>query len=91
MMPSLLLRFATAPVVAVSAGELDLVLDETEVARQVETALSGPIRVLVADDHFLVQERTPKGELLLRLLSSRQEADRFVDDRLDAYERMWDG
>ena len=91
MMHGVLTRIAGAPVTAVSADELDLVLGEADVARQVETALSGPIRILVADGRVLVQERTPKGELLIRRLASRQEAERFVDDRLEAYERMWDG
>jgi hypothetical protein len=89
--PDLLARLTAAPVVAVSPDELESVLAEAEVARLVETSLSGPIRVLAAADRILVQERTPEGQLLLRQLESRADADRFVDDRLAAYERMWDG
>jgi len=91
MAPDLLARLSTASVVAVSPDELASVLEEAEVARLVETSLSGPIRVLAAADRVLVQERTPEGQLLLRQLPSRADAERFVDDRLAAYERMWDG
>lgn len=40
---------------------------------------------------FLVQEQTPSGEVLVRRFATRDDADAFVDDRLQTYDRMWDG
>ncbi len=39
----------------------------------------------------MVQETTDKGKIVLRRFDSDGEAFRFVADRLDTYERMWDG
>ena len=39
----------------------------------------------------VVQEQTSQGQLLGRVLPSVDEANRLVDDRLAAYDRMWNG
>lgn len=74
-------------------GETDLaaLLDESKALRVETPAGVSPIRVLAAAGAVLVQETSDRGKILVRLFGDREEADRFVDRRLDTYDRMWDG
>ena len=76
---------------ALDREALPVLLEATEVIRADDTCVAGWIRILRINDHFAVQEQTPDGEILLRRLISREAAERFVEDRLNDYERMWDG
>mgnify|MGYP001818406341 FL=1 len=78
-------------VVEVSHDDLAALLDLSVVASESSTGLAGRIRTLRLGDRVLVQERTPKGQHYVRRLASEDAARRFVQSRLDAYERMWDG
>jgi hypothetical protein len=66
-------------------------LEAAEILRQDNTCVAGWIRILSVDGAILVQEETPEGNALARRLPSIEDANRFVDDRLGTYERMWDG
>ncbi len=78
-------------VISFAREDLDALLELTEVLRQGTTGIAGRIRTLRFGDRILVQERNPEGEHFLRVLPSEEVAARFVDARLAAYERMWDG
>jgi hypothetical protein len=39
----------------------------------------------------VVQEQTPQRRYLVRVMSSLERAQSFVDDRLATYDKMWDG
>lgn len=78
-------------VVAFPREELGSLLEQTATLREVDTSIAGRIRILRSDDRILVQERTPKGEHFIRELASEDQAAAFVEARLAAYERMWDG
>jgi hypothetical protein len=74
------------------AGGLAELLGSSETVREENTFMAGAIRILVIRDKVVVQEQTPDtADVIVRACSSRDEADRFVDERLSAYERMWDG
>ena len=77
--------------IALESEMLVALLEEADVIRDDDTCLAGRIRVLLLDGVILVQERTPKGQILVRRLADEGTAHRFVDDRLAVYERMWDG
>jgi hypothetical protein len=66
-------------------------IDAAELLREDDTHLAGWIRVLALGGSILVQEETPKGEVLVRRMPSRDSAERFVDLRMQSYERMWNG
>jgi hypothetical protein len=74
----------------VDASSWEAILIAAEVLREDDTTIAGPIRVLAFDDALWVQEQAPDGRLLLRRFNDRA-ADRFVDRRLETYDRMWDG
>ena len=78
-------------IIVLDGETLSELLDAAEVIRADNTSVSGWIRILRIDRHFVVQEQTPRGEILVRRLNSRKAAERFIEDRLKDYERMWDG
>jgi hypothetical protein len=77
--------------VSLAAEDLAPLLAHTATLFDHDTSIAGHIRILGFDGLVLVQEQTPEGELFVRQLPSEEAARRFVDARLAAYERMWDG
>lgn len=78
-------------VTSLTRQDFDALLAQTEVLREDATGIAGRIRTLRFEGAIMVQERNPEGEHFLRILPSEEAAARFVDARLAAYERMWDG
>jgi len=78
-------------IVTLGPEDLGELLESAETVREVDTGISGRIRILIVADNVIVQEQTPKDEVLVRRMLSLEEAERFVEQRLVAYERMWDG
>jgi len=75
----------------IEEDDLKSVLDNSEIIRVEDTYLSDFIRVLKYDEKFFVQETTFKKEILIRKMDSMNDVDFFVQERLDYYERKWDG
>lgn len=84
-------RLSGGAIVELTAGELNVLLAAGEVVREDDTKISGTIRIVSVDGVVAVQEQTPKNVILIRALSSLQDAQRLVEERLDTYDRMWDG
>jgi len=72
-------------------NELKTILDNCEIVRVEDTHLSDFIRVLNYENKLFVQETTFKQEILIRKMDSMKDVDSFVQERLDYYERKWDG
>ncbi len=87
----LIAQIGDIAIVALDGEALSELLEAAEVIRADDTCIAGWIRILRIKDHFAVQEQTPDGELLVRRLISREAAERFIEVRLNDYERMWDG
>ncbi len=75
----------------IEEDELKSVLDNSEILRVEDTHLSDFIRILKYDGNLFAQEISFKKEIILRKMSSIEDADMFVQERLDYYERKWDG
>ena len=75
----------------IDEDNLKSVLDNSETLRVEDTYLSDFIRVIKYDEKLFVQETTIKKEILIRKMDSMKDADFFVQERLDYYERKWDG
>jgi len=84
-------RLASSPVVEVTELELDRLRASGDAVRDEDTMIAGRIRVLSLDGMIVVQEQTPRGRFLVRLMPSLELAHAFVDRRLATYEKMWDG
>ena len=75
----------------IEEDELELALDHSEILRVEDTYLSDFIRIIKYDEKLFVQETTFKKEIIIRKMDSMKEVDYFVKERLDFYERKWDG
>ena len=72
-------------------NELNNILSFSEIKFEQNTLISDYIRIVKIDDKFVVQEKTDKNEIALHEFNNEQEAEKFVNERLDIYEKMWDG
>ena len=88
---SILSQFETKNIVLISSQELNTLLSRVEIVLEVDTLISHMIRILKVNATFWVQEKSPKNEIILRTFTSEKAAKGFVDDRLQIYEKMWDG
>ena len=75
----------------IDEADLKTVLDNSELLKIEDTHLSDFIRVLKYEDNLFIQETTFKNEILIRKMNSMKDVDYFVKERLDFYERKWDG
>ena len=71
--------------------ELNKVLSFSEIKYEKNTLISDYIRIVKIEGKIVVQEKTDKNEIALHLFDNEEEAQKFVDERLDIYEKMWDG
>jgi len=74
-------------------NEADLIelLSHSEVIIQKDTYISDKIRLLKFNDELILQEKTTKDECLIRIVKTKKEAEGFIEQRLEIYNRMWDG
>ena len=84
-------KLAEATVVELTPDELVELLTAADIVLEEDTKISGPIRVLSIDGATVVQEQTPKRVLLARSMRSVDDARQLVAERLETYDRMWDG
>ena len=88
---SILIQFETRSIVIISLQELKTLLSQVEIILEADTLISHMIRILKISATFWVQEKSPKNEILLRTFASEKAAKEFVENRLQIYEKMWDG
>ena len=91
MFDEILKKFEDQKIVLLPKIRLDEILEATDVLEEKNTLVSDKIRILKYEDNIIAQEITSRDELALRLMSSLEEAEEFVANRLDVYEKMWDG
>jgi hypothetical protein len=74
-------------------SELDLkeLLALSKLIIEENTYISDKIRLLKFNDELILQEKTTKDEYLIRIVKTKKEAEGFIEQRLEIYNRMWDG
>ena len=75
----------------IDENDLQFILKDWKLVKEVDTILSDFIRLFNYQNNLFIQETTFKKEILLRKIESLEDADKFIQDRLDYYERKWDG
>lgn len=75
----------------ITESELNHLLSVAEIMLEENTHISDKIRLLKLDDELIIQEKTTKDELLIRSVKSKKEAEEFIKERLEIYDKMWDG
>jgi hypothetical protein len=73
------------------SDQLEKILSLSEIVLEKDTLISDLIRILKINRQIIVQEKTDKSEIALHLLQNEVEANKFVNKRLETYEKMWDG
>ncbi len=87
----LLQRLAEEEIVPLTAAEWQEVRDAFEVVERHPTLLAGELVVVHSDAGLLAVEEPRAGERVVRRLGDAAAMRAFVKERLDTYERMWDG
>lgn len=77
--------------IIIANQELEAILKDSEILREEDTHLSDYIRLLEYDYNLFIQETSLTNEIIIRKTSSMQDADLFIKERLEFYERKWDG
>jgi len=90
-MNSLVNEIGKVKVYLLSPTQLDELLNSVEIIFERDTLISGYIRILKFNNHYLTQETTDKNEVALRLFEDKASAEDLVRDHLDTYDQMWDG
>jgi len=75
----------------ISESELNELLLHSKMIIEEDTYISDKIRLFEFEDDLIIQEKTTKDEYLLRVMKTKKEAEEFIKQRLEIYNRMWDG
>jgi len=84
-------RLRREAVVPLTAAEWEEVGPAFEVVERHSTFLAGELLVVRSGAGLFAVEAPSTGERVVRRLPDEAEVRRFVRERLDTYERMWDG
>ena len=75
----------------ISGDDLTEMLQTSEIIFEQDTRIRDMIRILKVKDHFFLQEKTNLGEIIVRQFDSEEDALRLVNERMEIYDKMWDG
>ena len=70
---------------------LDEILKGSEILEEKDTYFSDMIRILRIGKNIVVQEKSNKNEAVFRKIQTMDEAETFINSRLEVYENMWNG
>lgn len=82
---------STKKIKVINAGQLEVLKNSAEIITERDTLISGSIRIMRIDDIYLLQETTNKSEITLRIFPSLESATDLLNERMEIYEKMWDG
>jgi len=75
----------------INENDLNELLTNSELLIEENTYISDKIRLLKINDDLILQEKTTKDEYLIRHIKTKAEAEKLIKERLEIYEKMWDG
>lgn len=84
-------KLKTKKYIVITADELSELLKSSKIVFEQDTRLRDYIRILQIDDHIILQETSNTGEIIIRSFENVIEAMNLVNDRLQVYDKMWDG
>jgi hypothetical protein len=71
--------------------ELNELLLKSQRIVEKDTLISDKIRLLKHNNQLILQEKTTKDEYLIRIVKSVEEGEELIKQRMEIYDRMWDG
>jgi signal transduction histidine kinase len=75
----------------VSKEEVNELLVVSKLIIEENTYISDKIRLLELQSYLLLQEKTTNDEFLIRIVKTKTEGEDLIKERLEIYNRMWDG
>ena len=84
-------KLKTEKYLIISADELHEMLKSSVKILEQDTRLRDYIRILKLDDGYIFQETTNNGEIMIRQFNNEADAKNLVNDRMQIYDKMWDG
>ncbi len=81
----------TQPAVVIQSAEVEALLADHPLLKEVDSGMTGHIRVLQHSQGFILVEQDCRGQAWVRYRHEMSELDALIEDRLASYERMWDG
>jgi hypothetical protein len=84
-------RLRAERIVPMPASQWAELAYEFEEMQRHDTLVAGHLLIVRGEAGLAAVEQPSADERVVRLMSDEDEATRFVADRLDKYERMWDG
>ncbi len=84
-------RLRTETTVALETAEWLEIEHLFEEVERHPTLIAGDLLIVRGDEGLAAVEAPSPRERVIRRLADEEEARRFVKDRLDTYDRMWDG
>lgn len=84
-------RLVTERVVSLTADAWAALADGIEEVERHSTGVAGDLLIVRVESHLAAVEEPSSGNRVVRRLADTDEAGEFVRQRLEQYERMWDG
>lgn len=84
-------QFLNKNIIIISAEVLNDLFQNAELLFEMNTLISDFIRLFKINEKFWVQERSNKNEFIIRQFDLEYTAKKFIDDRMQIYDKMWDG
>lgn len=84
-------RLRSQRIVSLSSSEWGAVSSDFEELECHDTFVAGHLLIVRGSAGLAAVEHPSPDKRVIRMLSDDQEARRFVRERLEQYERMWDG
>jgi len=88
---SLFAQFENPVYTIISEEQLKKLKNSSKLIYEENTLISDYIRIFKMNEFYIFQERTPKGEILIRKFDDESKAKQLINSRLDIYEKMWNG
>ena len=88
---SLLKQSENSAFIKISEEQFDELKKSSVLIYEENTLISDFVRIYQVNDIFIFQEKTPKGEILIRKYKNKSEAKNLINNRLYIYEKMWNG
>jgi len=84
-------KLAAGEIVSLTKASWEKQAGGFTVVREVETGLAGALLIVEQDGLTAAVERPKEGRRVVRPLAGPGDAERFVAERMAAYDRLWDG
>jgi len=88
---TLLERLSSETIVQLEEKDWKVVADQFEELERHSTSISGDLLIVRLESVLAAVEQPTAGTKVVRRFSDRDEARRFVEQRLADYDRIWDG